>query len=189
MKSTPQIEQNLVLDLKSGSSAAFTKLYDNYSPALYGFLLRLVKDPERAQDLLQDAFIKIWSNIHAYNPQQGRLFTWLLTVTRNVAFDELRAQKARPITQSTDAAVISEVCYSGISEGTVQQALVSQLAPKHREVVELVYYREYTKQEVADELKLPLGTVKTRFRMALQHLKQLFRQDISHYHLSQVSSR
>ena len=181
MKSTIQDEKAFVRALQAGCSSAFTTLYDSYAPALFGVLLRLVKDQQRAEDLLQDAFIKIFSNIHTYNPEQGRLFTWLLTITRNVALNDLRTSKVKQSAQSHLCIQATEYAYLPVSEGPVHNSLLSHLAPKHREVVELVYYKNYTNQEVADELKLPLGTVKTRFRMALQQLKQIFSQDIHCY--------
>ena len=182
MKANLQDEENLVRALRAGSSSAFTRLYDSYSPALFGVLLRVIKDQQRAEDLLQDAFVKIFSNIHTYNSEQGRLFTWMLSITRNLALDELRVSKVKQSAQSHLRTYASDSCFPAVNEGPLYNSLLSHLAPKHREVVELVYYRNYTKQEVADELKLPLGTVKTRFRMALQQLKQLFSQDIYYYH-------
>ncbi|MVM30324.1 sigma-70 family RNA polymerase sigma factor [Spirosoma sp. HMF4905] len=182
MNATYPTEELLVCALQNHRSADFSLLYDSYSPALYGVLLRLVKDPDRAEDLLQDAFIKIWSNSQNYNPKQGRLFTWLLTITRNLAMDELRARKVRATAATYIYAHEVDSTSPRFAEGMLHQSLLSQLAPKYQTVVELMYYRDYTSQEAADILKLPLGTVKTRMRAALQQLKQFFDQDIQHYH-------
>ncbi|MVM36198.1 sigma-70 family RNA polymerase sigma factor [Spirosoma sp. HMF4905] len=183
MNAALQAESDLVRDLQAKLPSAFSTLYDAYSPALLGTLLRLIKDQARAEDLLQDAFIKIWSTIPSYDPQQGRLFTWLLAITKNVALDELRKQKVRHSANEYLDKNSNQSCDLPVSEGMLHQSILTNLAPKYRQIVELVYYGEYTKQEVAAQLCLPLGTVKTRYRMALQLLKQQFRQDIRHYHV------
>ncbi|AKD57036.1 RNA polymerase sigma factor [Spirosoma radiotolerans] len=181
MNLSDQTEVRLVSALLDPTSTSFALLYDAYSPALYGVLLRLVHDQARAEDLLQDAFIKIWSNREHFDPKQGRLFTWLLTITRHVALDELRAQKVRTIANAYIYDCSDKEVRPVFSEGKVNQTLVSHLAPKYQAVIELMYYRNYTSQEVADKLKLPVGTVKTRARKAMQELRLHFKKDIDHY--------
>ena len=181
MNTTTQTELSFVQALQEHRSADFKLLYDAYSPALYGVLLRMVKDEARAEDLLQDVFVKIWSHSHYYDPKQGRLFTWLLTITRNIAMDELRSKKVQEKATSYIYERAEQVTPSGVFEGTIHTTLLSNLAPKYRAVVELMYYRDYTSQEAADQLNLPVGTVKTRVRSALQQLKAHFSQDIQHY--------
>lgn len=181
MNTTSPSEEQLVRALQEHRSAGFSILYDAYSPALYGVLLRLVNDPERAEDLLQDAFIKIWSNSHKYDSGQGRLFTWLLAITRNVAMDELRVRKVQVKAASYIYEQAEQVTTAEVREGMVHTPLLSPLAPKYRDVVELMYYRDYTSQEAADKLKIPIGTVKTRLRTALGQLKSYFSTDIHHY--------
>ncbi|GAB4039934.1 RNA polymerase sigma factor [Spirosoma gilvum] len=175
-------EAQLVCDLQAGHSSAFTTLYDAYSPALFGVLLRMVKDQQQAEDLLQDAFIKIWTNIQRYDPKQARLFTWLLTVTRNVALDTIRSRKLQ--------ATLETYMYEGrtddmasTSETMPHQSVLTVLSPKYSQILELTY-QGYTKEEIATTFNLPLGTVKTRFRTAIQLLKGIFRQDIHLYNLS-----
>jgi DNA-directed RNA polymerase specialized sigma24 family protein len=181
MKTTSLPEGQLVSALHSGQKAAFTALYDAYAPALLGVILRLVKDQPRAEDLLQDAFIKIWTHRHQYDPLQGRLFTWLVTIARNVALDELRRCKVQTqaITHGTQAA--SAYWDSGSTEGLAGRSVFSLVPPKYRQVVELVYGQQWTHHEVAQELNLPLGTVKTYLRTALRELRLLFHQDITYY--------
>ncbi|GAB4003848.1 sigma-70 family RNA polymerase sigma factor [Spirosoma sp. KCTC 42546] len=181
MNATSQTETSFVLALQTHRSSDFSLLYNAYAPALYGVLLRLVNDPARAEDLLQDAFVKIWSNSHQYDPKQGRLFTWLLTITRNIAMDELRARKVQVKAASYLYEQSEQTTVANVPEGPVHGSLLNHLAPKYRAVVELMYYRDYTSQEAADQLKIPVGTVKTRIRTALQQLKVHFNQDIHHY--------
>ncbi|MVM30157.1 sigma-70 family RNA polymerase sigma factor [Spirosoma sp. HMF4905] len=179
----PKTEINLVQDLKAKLPTAFSFLYDSYSPAMFGVLLRMVKDHQQAEDLLQDAFIKVWSNIHNYDASQGRLFTWLLTITKRLALDELRTRKVRAIATTYIYERSDGLTSPTLSEGMLNQSITSSLEPKYRQVVDLLYFRDYTNQEVADELQIPLGTVKTRYRMALRQLKQSFSHDIRHYRM------
>jgi RNA polymerase sigma factor (sigma-70 family) len=171
-------EELLLEGLKAKEERAFSVFYDRYAPTLLGIIVRIVRDPDQAEDLLQDTFVKIWKNIHQYDPNRGRLFTWMLNIARNTALNSLRSTNnvgASQI-QTLDSVVYTETAKSepidvnhlGMTE-TVQR-----LDPKHREVVDLIYFLGYTQQEVADQLQLPLGTVKTRTRTALQQLKHYF---------------
>lgn len=184
MNLSDQTEMRLVRALLDPTSTSFALLYDAYSPALYGVLLRLVHDQARAEDLLQDAFIKIWSNREHFDSKQGRLFTWLLTITRHVALDELRARKVRAVASAYIYDRSDKEVRPSLPEGKVDQTLLSHLAPKYQAVVELMYCRDYTSSEAAEKLKLPLGTVKTRARKAMQELRSHFRNDIHHYQAS-----
>ena len=85
-------EEILVVQLQSKDQQAFSYLYDNYSGALNGVIYRLVEDKELAEDILQEAFIKIWNNFSSYDTTKGRLFTWLLNLTRNLTIDTLRSK-------------------------------------------------------------------------------------------------
>lgn len=176
-------EEHFLRSLRDNEPNSFTTLYNAYAPALYGILLRMVNDRELAADLLQDAFLKIWSKRQDYDPGQGRLFTWLLTITRNTAIDELRLQKSRAKASSYryDRLEKTELPSEVASRATA--SVVDQLEAKYRVVVEMHCQDEYSLPEVADRLKLPLGTVKTRYRKALQLLKSYFSQDIYHYQL------
>lgn len=175
------MEAELIHALRHHQSADFARLYAAYSSALYGVIFRLVKDPIRAEDLLQDAFIKIWLNSQDYDPDQGRLFTWLLAITRNVALSDLRAQKVRLKASTYLGEWAEPATLPDLLEGTLTGSLVSSLEPTYRTVVELMYFQGFTGQEAAKKLKLPLGTVKTRVRSALQQLRVQFSVDIEHY--------
>ena len=174
-------ESVLIEKLNRRDQQAFQWLYDQYSPALYGVVLRIVRDDDQAQDVLQDIFVKIWKNLDAYDDSKGRLFTWMLNVARNTAIDALRARKAQPSsairTDEDNVHIIDR------QRNTQQpnpahigvQDIVSQLRPERKQLIDLVYFAGYTHEEAAEELNLPLGTVKTRVRAALQELKQLFK--------------
>ena len=182
MKPIPQSEIDLVLALQAGQATAFTTLYRAYSSTLFRVLLHLVGDQYRAEDLLQDAFVKIWLNIHQYDAQQSRLYTWLLIITQNLAYDELRAQKVQARAGTYIRERSSILVDPMASEGMINGSVLSLLAPKYRQILELAYTGSYTKSEIATTLNLPVGTVKTRFRTALQALQQFFSHDIDLYH-------
>ncbi|WP_040006432.1 RNA polymerase sigma factor [Fibrisoma limi] len=174
-------ESVLIEKLNQRDQRAFHWLYDQYSPALYGVVLRIVRDEEQAQDLLQDIFIKIWKNLDAYDAQKGRLFTWMLNVARNTAIDALRSRKTQPASAiRTDEENVHIVDRQHNTEQPNPEHIgvkevVSQLRPERRELIDLVYFNGYTHEEAAEALNMPLGTVKTRIRAALQELKQLFK--------------
>jgi RNA polymerase sigma-70 factor (ECF subfamily) len=179
---TPKLtntEEELVNGLKARSQQAFASLYDNYSAAMLGIINTIVNNVDESENLLQDSFIKIWKNIHRYDAAKGRLFTWLLTICRNTAFNFLRSREnfTKIEIQNDSNGVYTErlTCepvhlnYIGVGKE------VEKLDEKHRVVINLIYFWGYTQQEVAEKLSLPLGTVKTRTRAALQILKTQLR--------------
>ena len=174
-------EAHLVDALQQRKPADFTLFYNTYQATLYRVLVQLIDDPIRAQDLLQDTFVKIWMNGHQYNPRQGRLYTWLVTITRNTALNELKNQTLRRRAEGYNQNWPGELMHPAYPEGVINQHLLSSLSPKYRVVVDLIYLQGFTSQEVADKLKLPLGTVKTQLRTGLQQLKAFFGQDIHYY--------
>lgn len=164
--------------LKSKDSKAFSRLYDNYSSALYGIILRIVQEEEMSQDVLQEVFLKIWDNIGTYESGKGRLFTWMLNIARNAAIDKTRSAefkktaKNKPLEDSVRKVerrnpVENKIEHIGI------RGLIEKLKPEHRAIIDLVYLQGYTQSEVAEELNIPLGTVKTRVKLAINHLREL----------------
>ncbi len=96
---SPIAEKDLVSLLKSKDKRGFELLYDNYSKVLYGIILKIVHSEPLAEDVLQDAFVKIWKNIDAYDASKGTLFTWILNVSRNTAIDKIRSQSYKSTTK------------------------------------------------------------------------------------------
>ena len=171
-------EEELVQLLKSGDKSSFSYLYDNYSGALYSIIFKMVSNQQLAEDILQEAFIKIWNNFHQYDPSKGRLFTWMINITRNLTIDTLRSKgykKQRKI--SNDEISVSN--YQDKSElpdkyDTIGlQKQLSGLKPSQKTLIDLAYYNGYTQEEIAREMNIPLGTVKTRMRSAILELRKL----------------
>ncbi|TDE18522.1 RNA polymerase sigma factor [Dyadobacter psychrotolerans] len=171
-------EQELVSQLKSNNREAFEYLYDRYSSALYGIILKIIKDEEKAADVMQDVFLKIWKNISSYNSEKGTLFTWILNVARNTAIDKLRMDVKMQLNVSWDAVKEIELTPGAIFTPTPStidiRAIVELLLPERKLLIDMVYFQGYTHEEVSEKLSIPLGTVKSRIRKSLQELRGVF---------------
>jgi RNA polymerase sigma-70 factor, ECF subfamily len=172
-------EENLIALLQSKDERGFSILYDNYSSALFGVISKIVRSEEIASDVMQDAFVKIWKNIESYNRTKGTLFTWILNIARNTAIDKVRSQEFIQTQQNQDIENFVNVIDSQQSSSFDIDAiglkkLVTKLRPEHQQIVDLLYFQGYTQSEVAEEYGIPLGTVKTRVKSAITHLRELF---------------
>lgn len=168
----------IIEQIKQGDGQAFEKMYDAYSSALFGVCLKIVNDQEQAEDVMQDAFVKIWKNIHAYESSKGTFFTWMLNVARNTAIDKLRQMKKRGTGSiQNEMNDVGNMLANSEQQNTNTiglNELLFKLPKEQQEIIDYLYFKGYTQQEVSDELDLPLGTVKTRSRTALRALKDLF---------------
>jgi RNA polymerase sigma-70 factor, ECF subfamily len=174
-------EDALVSLLQSKDQRGFSILYDNYSSALYGVILKIVRSEEIAADVMQDAFVKIWKNIEGYNRTKGTLFTWILNVARNTAIDRIRSQEFQNSQKNQDLETsINFIDNQGSSQFDVDaigiRKVVENLRPEHQQMIDLLYFQGYTQAEVSEEFNIPLGTVKTRVKAAVVQLRQYFLQ-------------
>lgn len=172
-------EPELLNALKAYDNNAFKYLYINYRGALYNVILQLISDKETANDVLQEVFITIWKQIEKYDEKKGRLFTWLVRLTRNAAINKLRSKvyKSQAKNDNLDNYVHSIEENNPASENINRIGLrkqVHQLRKEYTDVIELSYYNGFTQEEIAKALNIPLGTVKTRLRNGLLELKKLF---------------
>ncbi len=170
-------ESELVLLLRQRNRDGFSYLYDNYSPALYTVILSIIPDRELANDILQEVFVKIWRQADSYDEGKGRLYTWMIQIARNSAIDVVRSTKYKLAKQNQE---ITESVYNSDSDDFNPdkiglRRMVHMLRQEHRELVELSYFQGFTHEEIAKELDMPLGTVKTRLRTALIQLRTLFK--------------
>jgi RNA polymerase sigma-70 factor (ECF subfamily) len=172
-------ETELIPRLKSGDEIAFADLYDAYAGLIFGTIVRIVGDRREAENLLQDCFIKIWQHIGNYDPLKGRLATWLINIARNMAIDFTRSKyfSQQRKNQSLENLVLAEPenRASRVPEETVGlRQLVKKLSPGCQEVIEWMYFEGFTQQEIADNFGIPLGTVKSRTRLALKELRSFY---------------
>jgi len=172
-------EESLVLALKKQDVIAMQALNDMYSDSLGGIITKILNDPELSKDALQEVFWKIWVSAKSYEPSKGRLFTWMLNIAKNYTIFLLRSKRYRNNKKNTN---ISN-CQSAVDmrykiiynpDTILIKQLVYRLKPEFNILLDMVYFKGYSHEEIADELNLPLGTVKTRIRMAIMELRTQF---------------
>ena len=175
---SPVTEDDLVSRLFRKDKSAFSYLYDNYAPALYGVIFRIVQEEEAAQDILQEAFVKIWSNFQQYDKTKGRLFTWIVNLARNLAIDATRSKSFK--NQQKNLGLDNIVSFIDSNKNTSfnpeqigLKTLIEKLRPEQREIIDLAYFKGYTQAEISESLNIPLGTVKTRMRSAILRLREI----------------
>lgn len=169
-------DQQLVTRIQNGDQQAIGDLYRQYAGALYVVVFRILRSEEDANDVLQEAFVKIWKNIDRYDAGKAGLYTWMMNICRNLAIDKTRSKhfKRSGKIQNADEIVRqlgttrTETDHIGLKE------IVKQLEPEQEKLVDLIYFGGYTQKEVAEKLEMPLGTVKTRIRKAIQVLRKYF---------------
>jgi RNA polymerase sigma-70 factor (ECF subfamily) len=165
-------ESELIGMLLKQDRHAFNYLYDNYSAALYGIVVKIVIKEEVAQDLLQEIFIKIWTNLAKYDAGKGRFFTWMLNIARNSSIDYLRGQRTevQDLESATYWIESNQKIFTDVESNELRE-LVSRLKHDQKTIIEMVYWGGFTQTETAKYLKLPLGTVKSRIRLAVKTLR------------------
>jgi RNA polymerase sigma-70 factor (ECF subfamily) len=168
-------EELLPLILKK-DDRAFTLLYDMYSKSLFSVISNLISDREEAEDVLQESFVKIWKNIETYNDSKGRLYTWMLNITRNTAIDKLRSKgfnnKQKNLSSDNFVHLLddSNKAINRIDTIGIQE-FIKKLKPKCIQLLDLLFFKGFTQQEASEELEIPLGTVKTQNRNCINDLR------------------
>lgn len=176
-------QDELVDLIKKRDQEAFSYLYDNYSKAMFGIIYNVVHHQEDAEDLLQQLFVKIWNNITSYDSSKGRLYTWMLNLARNLAIDHTRTrhEKMKSKIQSVNDSVYELKNHT--SQNTENDFLglnvfINELKTDHKNIIDLVYFKGYTQEQVSNELNMPLGTVKTKVKQAITILRELTKKEI-----------
>jgi RNA polymerase sigma-70 factor, ECF subfamily len=168
--------------INSGDAAAFETLYGRYGRLVFSLCLRLLHDTTEAEEVSQEAFLRVWCQAARYDPARGSAATWLLTITHHLVIDHIRRRRGDAIPNSPDVDAATAVAPDDPGERAVTKVLSSQirraiqgLAPEQRQAIWLTHVAGFTQREVADTLALPLGTVKSRVRLGLQNLRRLVR--------------
>lgn len=167
--------------VEGGDAAAFAALYDRHSRAAYSLAYRMMGEKQAAEDLVQDALLKVWRSAGSYRAERGSVRTWILSIVHNRGIDQLRSLASRRRTQEK---VEAEAPRSQPSEAFAEswrnsqreqvRAAMSTLPPEQLKILELAYFSGYTHVEIADMLDLPLGTVKGRMRLGLKKIRAFF---------------
>jgi RNA polymerase sigma-70 factor, ECF subfamily len=175
----------LMSQVARAQSAALGELYDRYGRMVFSLAFRITGSSETAEEVTQDVFVQVWRFAEHYDPQQSKLTTWLSSVTRNRAIDILRQQSVRPeghadsldddlfsFNDPAGEAVVEPSVELHLEQQQVRQAL-EQLPVDQRQALSMAYFMGMTQQEIAETLKQPLGTIKTRIRLGMIKLKDL----------------
>jgi RNA polymerase sigma-70 factor (ECF subfamily) len=170
--------EGLMADVATGDQAAFSALYDEVSPRLFGLVRRLVIDQSQAEEVTQEVFLEIWQNAPRYDPGRGSALSWLFTIAHRRAVDRIRSSQAsrdrdervglRDIPVPVDT--VPEQVEVSIEHEKVARAL-GGLTEIQRQAISLAYYGGLSQSEIADRLHVPLGTVKTRLRDGMIRLR------------------
>jgi len=170
------LEKHIVELLMERDEKAITLLYDHYADALYGVIFKVLRNEELAQDALQESFVKIWKNSQQYDPSKAKLFTWLFRICRNTAIDKYRSE-----TNKTDREIqieATDVHSKGETSIRPEELdvleRVGDLEPKYQIVLQALFFEGMTQQEASETLGIPLGTVKTRLKIALRELRKVY---------------
>ena len=164
----------LIQQLKNKDERAFALLYDKYSGAIYSVILKMIKDEGKAQNLLQDTFMTVWDKAEGYNANKGRFYTWLYRIAKNKTLNTLR--KTEPLIQTDDFSVHKneEAKISIDTEFLELKGAITKLEARHKQAIELVYFKGYTHREAHTEMDVPLGTFKSYVRQALKQLRTIY---------------
>lgn len=175
-------DEELMQRLVHRDLRAFRTLYSRYGNLVYSAALRVLRDPQIAEDMVQEIFLRLWRKPESYTATRGKFTTWLTSVTRNRAVDEIRSRNRRyrhetasPEEQEREFAGPETEDPAMRAELADQRRLIklalSGLPPEQKETIELAYFGGLTQQEIAERLNQPLGTVKTRIRLGMQKLR------------------
>lgn len=174
-------DEALMALVARGEDGALASLYDRYSRTVYGLSLRILGSAEQAEEIVQETFWRVWNRSATFQSGNGQFAPWLFGIARNLCIDELRRRRARPATgrggdellllSIPDAQPqVEDLTWEAERRRLILGAL-ADLPADQRQVVELAYFGGLSQREIADQLRSPLGTVKTRIRLALQKLK------------------
>jgi RNA polymerase sigma-70 factor, ECF subfamily len=176
-------DETLVGRVAQRDADAFARLYDRHADLVYSVALRVLADPALAQDAAQDVFLRLWRTPDAYDATRGRFVSWLVSVARNRAVDEVRTRGRRRLREIGENAAVDDppdwraedpqLAVQVQADRIAVRRALEQLPPDQRIALEMAYFSGLTQQEIAERLDQPLGTIKTRTRLAMKKLRSL----------------
>ena len=173
-----QVARQLILNVaKNLDKQAFAKLFDLLAPRLKSFMMRRGASSEQAEDLVQEAMISVWTKAGLYNPDKGSVLTWVFTIAKNLRIDRIRKEASMPLAELIDYDAPSdepghdEMLMRRQESQQVARAL-TEIPPEQKQVLMLSFVEDMPQMEIARRLGLPLGTVKSRMRLAYMRLRK-----------------
>lgn len=168
--------EHLITRLQQKDDRAFAKIYEMYADNVFGIIHTIIKDEEVSAEVMNDVFMKVWEKASTYSAEKGRFFTWLLNISRNAAIDKLRTKSFKHNQQNAELDKVAFFVEDDIKLDNVTDAIgikkwLQQLKPMCIRLLDLLFFQGFTQKDAADELEIPLGTVKSRSRNCLQNLK------------------
>src|SRR5688572_15292277 len=185
MHATDSTDVDLLQRIAARDTAALGELYDRHCRLVFGLVLRVLRDRAEAEEILQEAFVRVWKRAEVYDARVGAPLPWLVRLARNCAIDRLRALRVRaavnlpavdasvPETAPPDSDVPTpETDLLAAERRRTVSAALSTLPPEQRRLIEAAFFEGYTHTELAQRFDLPLGTVKTRIRVGMIAMRQ-----------------
>lgn len=180
-------DHSLIQRIASEDQSALSALYDRYANLVYTIALNTLGDTQSAEEVTQDVFLRVWNKAESYDANHAKVSTWLCSIARYRAIDLLRNLRSRPEGHSVDPQEVSPsflvdpsnpelATHLALKNEDIRKA-VKSLPDDQRQVLVWAYFRGYTHQEIAEQLDIPLGTAKTRIRLALQKLRGILAED------------
>lgn len=165
-------------DCGTGDTAALRRIYDQEAPRMIGVAMRILRRRDVAEDVVHDAFLRIWRNAQSYNPMLGPPRAWIYTIVRHLAIDVLRSSAREDLvdesqlTDMADSAIEAAAVFDKLAEGSALRRCLERLEPKRRASLLLAYANGCSHGEIAGKLGVPLGTVKAWIRRSLVALRE-----------------
>jgi RNA polymerase sigma-70 factor (ECF subfamily) len=178
MPLTEAADASLVASVMDGDHAAFAELYDRYADRVFGLALKILGQEMAAEEVTQETFLKLWTRARTFRLERGAFSSWLLTIARRQALDRIRYHSYRPEYPASDS--MEEGRWEGLVDPQSRSSearwravgfALRALPPEQRHVIELAYYYGLTQREIAEQVEIPLGTVKTRVRLGMKKLR------------------
>lgn len=168
-------EEAFVKGISNPESGGWIELlYDCFSPTVYGVIGQMIGFGDSAEDALQEVFVKIWKKAPSYNPKKGRVYTWIISITRNHCIDVLRSKRNQNESKTTQLTLEKQnPGYEWDPSVLGLREVIKKLPKEQGDLINLVYFKGYTQQEISDEFDIPLGTVKSRIRLAMKKLRTI----------------
>jgi RNA polymerase sigma-70 factor (ECF subfamily) len=174
---------SLLPAVATGDLAAFEQLYDRHSSTLYALLLRILSNPDDAQEVLQETFVKAWTNAKMFDAVRGSDMAWLISIARSRGIDRLRSRRVRGDREDEAGREISssfgfvqkrtgaDDAIEAQERNAVRSAL-AELPEAQRAALALAYFEGFSQSEIAEKLGEPLGTIKTRMQLGMKKLRE-----------------